>query len=186
MAQRAAPAHGFTGDDDTGLYRVGADSVGIVVGGARNLQVDFTTGVIVNTALTVTGATLVGDGTAALPGVRFSADTNTGMYRVGADSVGITAGGARRLEVKSAGVYANTALTVTGAVTLNSTLDVASAITGGSLNTGGTITATGNIVSSAGAIVAGANYIQAGNGLVYGSYFGPPTAQCTWHLLFPR
>jgi hypothetical protein len=172
----AAPAHGFTGDDDTGLYRVGADSVGIVVGGARNLQVDFTTGVIVNTALTVTGATLVGDGTAALPGVRFSADTNTGMYRVGADSVGITAGGARRLEVKSAGVYANTALTVTGAVTLSSTLDVTSSITGGSLNTGGTITAGGNIVSSAGAIVAGANYIQAGNGLVYGSYFGPPTA----------
>lgn len=59
---------------------------------------------------TATSAVVGTVGTAALPGYTFSGDTNTGMYWVAADQIGLTTGGTRRALVSSAG------LTVTGAV----------------------------------------------------------------------
>ncbi|MCK5643498.1 MAG: hypothetical protein KAJ19_21990, partial [Gammaproteobacteria bacterium] len=38
----AAPAYSFRGDGDSGLYRIGADQVGIAVGGAEGLRVETT------------------------------------------------------------------------------------------------------------------------------------------------
>lgn len=51
------------------------------------------------------------DGSAANPSLTFSADTNTGIYRVGADSIGFTTGGVLRAFLNSTG------LSVTGTVT---------------------------------------------------------------------
>lgn len=43
--------------------------------------------------LTLSGATLFADGTALLPSIAFSADTNTGIYRSAADTLGFTGNG---------------------------------------------------------------------------------------------
>lgn len=47
---------------------------------------------------------LAGDGTAALPSVSFTSDTDTGIYRTGANSIGIAAAGARSLRLTSSSV----------------------------------------------------------------------------------
>jgi hypothetical protein len=45
------------------------------------------------------------DGTAGNPGVKFNDDSDTGIYRVGANSLGIAAGGSVRAGVDTVGVY---------------------------------------------------------------------------------
>lgn len=42
---------------------------------------------------TMTGALLLADGTQALPAMAFGTDTNTGIYRIGADQLGVVCGG---------------------------------------------------------------------------------------------
>ncbi len=44
-----------------------------------------------------------GDGTAALPGIAFASDLDSGIYRVGANSLGISTGGTGRLFVDASG-----------------------------------------------------------------------------------
>ena len=55
------------------------------------------------------------DGTAAAPSLNFTSDTNTGLYRIGADNIGVAVGGVNVLDVASTG------LTVSGAVTVSGT-----------------------------------------------------------------
>lgn len=73
------------------------------------------------------------DGTAAAPSLAFSGDTDTGLFRVGADTVGFTTGGSERLRIDSAGHVAvgttttgNTSFTIatnSSGVTPNTTGD---------------------------------------------------------------
>ena len=58
-------------------------------------------------------------GTAALPGVAFDGDPNTGIYSPGADELAVSTNGTQRLAISS-----------TGAVTIPGTLGVTGAITG--------------------------------------------------------
>lgn len=53
------------------------------------------------TALAAWPVTLLkaGDGTVSAPSVTFTADTNTGFYRIGADVIGVSTGGVERLRV---------------------------------------------------------------------------------------
>jgi hypothetical protein len=44
------------------------------------------------------------DGTAASPSITFSSDTNTGMYRIGADSIGLSTGGTLRFTLNTTGL----------------------------------------------------------------------------------
>lgn len=44
---------------------------------------------------TIAGQILSSDGTSLLPGISFSSDPNTGLYRIGSDKVGFTANGTR-------------------------------------------------------------------------------------------
>jgi hypothetical protein len=53
---------------------------------------------------TMTGALALLDGSAGSPALRFSGDLNTGLYRIGGDIIGVTAGGAERLRVSSSAV----------------------------------------------------------------------------------
>jgi hypothetical protein len=57
---------------------------------------------------TFSGVILASDGTNTAPGISFSSDPNTGLYRLGADDVAIAAGSYAGLEVKkSTGSFAN-------------------------------------------------------------------------------
>ncbi len=50
------------------------------------------------------GQGLIGDGSAALPGIRFSADQDTGIYRASPNALGISAGGAPSLVARPGSV----------------------------------------------------------------------------------
>ncbi|MGH7130340.1 MAG: hypothetical protein ACREJO_00125 [Phycisphaerales bacterium] len=81
-----APAYCFAGDTDTGVYYHGTDTVGIAAGGSKIAIFD-------SAGFHVIGSTqiLAPAGSASAPGLTFTSDTNSGMYSVGADSVGIAA-----------------------------------------------------------------------------------------------
>lgn len=59
------------------------------------------------TSLKVSGKSLFSDGTVGTPSIGFAADTNTGFYRIGADEIGVTCGGAVQADISSAGIDLN-------------------------------------------------------------------------------
>jgi hypothetical protein len=74
---------------------------------------------------TITGALKGADGTAALPAYSFSADLNSGFYRIGSDNVGLSLGGTKRWD------FGTATSALTGALTVSTTLDVSGAATFG-------------------------------------------------------
>jgi hypothetical protein len=93
---------------------------------------------------------LTSDGTAALPSFAFISDVDTGIYRIGADQIGITTGGTARITVSTTVVTINSTLTVTGAATMSSTLGVAGIAsitnsTASSATTNGALVVTGGV-----------------------------------------
>jgi hypothetical protein len=93
----AAPSLYFRASGtDTGLYSPGADQVAVSTGGTLRLTVS-------TTAFTGTLPWLGASGTAAAPGISFSADSDCGMYRVGTNSIGLSTGGTVRVTIASTG-----------------------------------------------------------------------------------
>jgi len=84
----AVPAFSFANDINSGIYRVGTDTVGVSVNGANTFEIG-----VFGTAIRV-GSLYILDGTAGNPSIRFDADTNTGIYRPANDVLTIAAGGA--------------------------------------------------------------------------------------------
>lgn len=109
-----SPSFAFDTDRDTGIYRVGADSLGIAAAGA-NVSTFSATG-LAATALSVTGtsahtgiatfsaALRSADGSNTVPSYSFTNSTNTGVfYEAGPRVVFVTAGG-RRMSLSATGV----------------------------------------------------------------------------------
>lgn len=93
----ATPSVGFSSDTNTGIYWIGADQIGFSTGGT--LQMSIST-----TGITAVLPVLLPAGSAAAPGVAFSGDTNTGLYSIGADQLGVSIGGTLRITVSTSGV----------------------------------------------------------------------------------
>lgn len=156
------PSMAFASDSNTGIYRIASDNLGVAAGGSKILDVDSggldVTGTInatsdissltnmsaanLSTVGTVTASTNLktGDGAVATPAMTFASDTNTGLYRIGADNLGIAANGAKVVDVATTGVSVTGTLTSTGA------------LTGGSVTTAGNLSAAN--VSSSGQILS--------------------------------
>jgi len=99
-----------TGTSATGAQQTlasGATTELLVGGGTSALPVWTTatgTGAPVRgTSPTFTTSVLIPDGTAAAPSVQFSADTNTGIYRIGADNFGFATAGVLRWNISASG-----------------------------------------------------------------------------------
>lgn len=73
----------------------------------------------------------VGNGTVAAPSMTFAADSDSGLYRIGANNIGIAANGAKVLDI------ATTGLGITGTATVSSTTDSTSKDTGSIITEGG-------------------------------------------------
>lgn len=76
------------------------------------------TGGTVSGQTTFSSATLFADGTVSLPGIAFSSDTNTGIYRIGADNPAIAANGSVFININdgtSGGVQIRGTTTTTNA-----------------------------------------------------------------------
>ena len=112
-----------------------------------------------------------GDGTVALPALNFTSDTDTGIYRIGTNNVGVAANGAKVVDIATTGVSVtgalstSTTLGVTGATTLSSTLGVtgattlSAALTYGGVTLSNAVTGTGNMVLSASPTFTGTNTV---------------------------
>lgn len=92
----AAPGLAFALDLDTGVYRPSADSIGWSCGGSRRLQLDAN-------SLQAFVAMQGQDGSVSTPGFGFKDDTDTGMYRIAANDLGIACGGVLVFRIDSSG-----------------------------------------------------------------------------------
>lgn len=89
---------------------------------------ELTNSVAADGQTTMTGPLKAASGSVSAPGVAFGSDTDTGMYRIGANNLGISAGGTKIIDVASTGA------TVTG------TLDATAVKIGG-----GNVWSTGDV-----------------------------------------
>lgn len=83
-----APSFTFTSDPDTGVYRVGADQLGLTAGGSLGLTVEAATVTINAVQLLASAGGAVGN-----PAISFSGDTNTGFYSIAGGQVGFSSDG---------------------------------------------------------------------------------------------
>lgn len=103
------PTYTFTGDTNTGIYRIGADQLGVTAGGTQaanfgtnttNLLAGGSTKLQINTTNVTSTTNFYNiDGTAAAPAYTFTNDTDTGIYRSGANSIDFSTSGSIRLEI---------------------------------------------------------------------------------------
>lgn len=142
----SAPSATFASDTNTGIYRIGADNIGVTAGGTKIVDVASTGASITGTlttsgALTVTadgatvtaggltltagGLTVTADtiiapvGSNTAPTYSFASDSNTGIYHIGSDNIGITVNGVKEVDIGVAGTTLTHALTVTSGFTVS-------------------------------------------------------------------
>ena len=64
-----------------------------------------------------TGTSSFSDGTISSPSLTFTNDTNTGIYRIGSDNLGITLGGTKQIDINTTGTtFSNPLRNVAGSV----------------------------------------------------------------------
>ena len=120
---------GTTAGDGTGdTIRVGGDKINdnfveiytlLGTGTALTSGISATSTVVSLSGPTITGVASFADGSNSAPSITNTGDTNTGIYFSAADTVSITTGGTKRLDVDSDG------LDVTGAVALSTAATIA-------------------------------------------------------------
>ena len=71
----------------------------------------------------LTSVSTFGDGSVSSPSIAFTSDTNTGLYRIGADNLGITANGAKVVDVSTSGVSVTGTITASTSVTAGTTFE---------------------------------------------------------------
>lgn len=134
----SAPGYSFASDSNCGIYRIGADNIGVACAGAKVLDISATglgvTGTLTSSSTitataaaivagtTVTAGTLLltGNGAVGAPAHSFTNDTDCGAYRIGANNIGYAVNGAKVLDISTTG------LGVTGTLTSDSALSAAS------------------------------------------------------------
>jgi len=87
----------WTGDTDSGLYRIAANNLGVAVNGAKVLDVGVD-------GLGVVGVAKTGDGTVSLPSYSFTSDPDTGLYNIGANNIGIATNGVIAMDASASAI----------------------------------------------------------------------------------
>ena len=92
----SAPSFSFSSDTNTGVYRVSADTLGITASGNR--QVRFFDGDTYFDSRIYAHVGSVGN-----PSYCFNDDTDTGIYKVASNQIGIATNGTRRIKIDASG-----------------------------------------------------------------------------------
>ena len=117
----AAPSLRFANSLTTGLYRAGADQIGVAIAGV-NAGTWSASALALVGGLSVAGVAGFASGSAAAPSLSLSASPTSGFYRAGADQIGVAIAGANAATWSSTGLSAVGNLTSTASVGLrNST-----------------------------------------------------------------
>ena len=93
----SAPAYSFTSDTNIGMFRISENLLGFATSGIERLRIGNGTDQYIRSTLVYEGPA----GSATAPTFSFSTDENSGMYSVGADQIGWTAGGTLRLTLST-------------------------------------------------------------------------------------
>jgi microcystin-dependent protein len=110
-----------------------------------DIATEITNSVAADGQTSMTGVLKHANGTVSAPSMTFAADTDTGLYRVGADQLGVAIGGTKIVEIDSAGIECASGIFAgMGATPVGSVLDYAgsSAPTGWLLCYGQTVSRT--------------------------------------------
>jgi hypothetical protein len=99
---QSAPSYSFFNDTNSGFYLAAGDNVRIAVGGQDVFGCAIVAGSLVPYFWGQMEAVV--DGTAAAPAYSWLADTDTGMYRATADTIGFTTGGGLRVLLYASGM----------------------------------------------------------------------------------
>ena len=96
---------------------------------------------------TANGSITFGNGTAASPSITFTGDTDTGVFRSGANALGFATGGTERGTLSSAGLFTTTGGVSTTTVTTSGNIELGNASdTTLARSAAGTVTIEGNTV----------------------------------------
>ncbi len=186
----ANPALNFTNYPTTGIYSSAANAIGFATSGVARAAIS-STGLAVTGTITPSGSVHAAAGTVSNPSLAFDADQDTGIFRIGANNLGITANGAKVLDVATTGLAVTGTLSVSGVATLgtgailgtpasgtvtnltgtasiniNGTVGATTANTGAftTLSTTGAATFAGNLTVSGGTITGGASGMSLASG----------------------
>lgn len=110
----ATPSVAFAGDADTGIYHSATNQIALSSGGAVALLCDptainmYTNGSLRwqmdgNLTASGTGKLYVSDGSAAVPAISFTNDTDTGIFRTGANAFQLVCGGVAAMNIAVGG-----------------------------------------------------------------------------------
>lgn len=100
------PSLAFESDPNTGLYRNGADDLGITVGGTIRMQINTSS---IHSYL----SHYFEDGSGSFPGISFTLDTDTGIFRAGPNDIAISVGGGVKFEINTANVFSDLPFVIT-------------------------------------------------------------------------
>ena len=149
---------GTTAGDGTGdEIRVGGDKINdnfvelytlLGTGSALTSGISATATVVTLASPSITGVASFADGSVSAPAIANTGDSNTGIYFGAADTVNVTTGGTKRVDIDSSG------LDVTGAITATTSITATAGVAGttGTFSaavSGTTITATTAFVPDA-------------------------------------
>ena len=149
----AAPTYNFTGDVDTGVFRVGANQVGIAANGALVAAI-ATTGVAVTGLISAT--TSIAATTTVTAGTGITATTGNIVASTGNITSTLGSVSAATTVTAGTGITATTGNIVASTGNITSTLGSVGAATTVTAGTGITAT-TGNVTATAGNVVAGSS-----------------------------
>ena len=155
MAYQALGLGTTIGDGTGDTIRAGGDKINdnfveiytlLGTGTALTSGISATATVVTLASPVISGVLALDDGSAAAPAFTNNGDTNTGIYFGAADTVNITTGGTKRIEIDSSG------LDVTGAISATAGVAGITGIFSGDV-TGLTLNATGDTLPNANAAI---------------------------------
>lgn len=119
------PTYSFTGDTDTGLYRVAENQLGISTGGVLRAQFTpvgnfcYRNLAMANNSIVEVNTIQAGMGNVGLPTYTFTNDTDTGVYSPSGDQVAVSCGNSQSFLFDGTTNVSQKNLTVNGYLTLN-------------------------------------------------------------------
>jgi hypothetical protein len=155
MAYQALGLGTTIGDGTGDTIRAGGDKINdnfveiytlLGTGTALTSGISATATVVTLAGPSISGVASFADGSNAAPSITNTGDTNTGIYFGAADTVNITTGGTKRIDISSSG------LDVTGAITATAGVTGITGIFSGDV-TGLTLNATGDTLPNANAAI---------------------------------
>ena len=134
----SAPSVSFSGDSNTGIFSPSADALSLGCGGVTQIAIG-------NSYATFIAPIFAPAGTVGSPAIAFASDTDNGFYRIGADNIGFSLGGTKRIDYSTSLFDFSVPTRAKVAVSAETSGTITSASSNKKVNASGNITIDGNV-----------------------------------------